>query len=66
MDKRRVVLMLDADAAAILEDNTTERTKGVFISELLRNAQTGDTGILERMDAKLGRIEKQLAAMLTS
>lgn len=60
MEKRRVVLMLDEDAATILERSTSERGKGAFISELLRTAQSGDTGILERMDARLGRIEKLL------
>lgn len=60
MEKRRVVLMLDEDAATILERSTSERGKGAYVSELLRTAQSGDTGILERMDARLGRIEKLL------
>lgn len=62
MEKRRVVLMLDADAADILDSNASERTKGAYISELLRTAQSGDTGILERMDSRLARIEKLLLA----
>lgn len=64
MDKRRVVLMLDEDAADILERNASERTKGAYISELLRTAQSGDTGILERMDNRLSRIEKQVTKLL--
>ena len=60
MEKRRVVLMLDEDAADILDRNASERTKGDYISDLLRTAQSGDTGILERMDSRLSRIEKLL------
>ena len=60
MEKRRVVLMLEEDAADILARNASERTKGAYVSELLRSAQSGDTGILERMDSRLSRIEKLL------
>lgn len=52
--------MLEEDAADILDQNASERTKGAYISELLRTAQSGDTGILERMDSRLSRIEKLL------
>lgn len=39
-DKVRIVLHIDADAAAILDDAVTPRQKGVYISQLIRDAQT--------------------------
>ena len=38
-DKVRVVLHIEADAAAILDDTVTSRQKGVYISQLIRDAQ---------------------------
>ncbi|MCL4833504.1 MAG: hypothetical protein KJZ86_13760 [Caldilineaceae bacterium] len=59
-DKVRIVLHIDADAAGILDETVTPRQKGVYISKLLRDAQRqaerGDTGILERMERKLDRL----------
>ena len=39
-DKVRIVLHIDADAAAILDGAVTPRQKGVYISQLIRDAQT--------------------------
>lgn len=59
-DKVRIVLHIDADAAGILDETVTPRQKGVYISKLLRDAQRqaerGDSGILERMERKLDRL----------
>lgn len=59
-DKVRIVLHIDPDAAAILDDTVTPRQKGVYISKLLRDAQRqterGDAGILERMERKLDKL----------
>ena len=38
-DKVRVVLHIDADAAAILDGVVTPRQKGVYISQLIRDAK---------------------------
>lgn len=38
-DKVRVVLHIEADAAAILDETVTPRQKGVYISQLIRDAQ---------------------------
>ena len=40
MAKVRVHLLLDDDAAALLPGLTTERRKGEFVSELIRQAAT--------------------------
>ena len=58
MEKKRVVLMLDADATEILEQSTTERGKGAYVSKLIRQAIEADTGILERIESRLARIEE--------
>ncbi len=64
-DKVRVVLHIDADAAAILNDTVTPRQKGVYISQLIRDAQNAtdsDLGILESIAAGVRRIEKKIDA----
>ena len=38
-DKVRIVLHIDPDAAAILDDAVTPRQKGKHISQLIRDAQ---------------------------
>ena len=38
-DKVRIVLHIDADAAKILDGAVTPRQKGVYISQLIRDAQ---------------------------
>lgn len=64
MEKQRVLLSLDADAANLLEQLTTERKKGEYVSQLIRRAtQAVDTpgdGILERLEKRLTRIEALL------
>jgi len=63
-DKRRTVLMLDEDAANILDKNASQRTKGVWLSDLIRRheelANADDGGILERIEARVIRIERRL------
>lgn len=64
-DKTRIVLHIDADAAGILDQTVTPRQKGVYISQLIRDAhQTPDNepGILESIAAGVRRIEKRLEA----
>lgn len=57
MEKRRIVVMIDGDAWEILERNTTERTKGAFLSDLLRGGQPkSEAGILERIERKLDQV----------
>ena len=59
-DKIRMVLHIDEDAAALLEKMATPRGKGEYISNLIRQAaqrqHIQDTGILERIEAKVDRI----------
>lgn len=56
-DKVRLVLHVDADAAALLDELTTPRGKGEYLSELVRREskrlQTAEAGILERIEAKI-------------
>ena len=72
---QRVALVLTDEAAAIIDDNATERKRGEFVSNLLMDYArvTGgvsplgddDDGILERIDSRLARIEKQMALLFT-
>jgi hypothetical protein len=61
MEKRRTLLSLDQDAADLLDSVTTERKKGAFVSELIRQyaqAQPNESpGILERIEQRLVRIQ---------
>jgi hypothetical protein len=38
-DKVRIVLHIEPEAAAILDDTVTSRQKGVYISQLIQDAQ---------------------------
>lgn len=76
MVREKVTLALTDEALQIINANATERKRGEFVSSILVDysrimAGTGtlgdeDKGLLERIDSRLARIEKQLAAMLTS
>ena len=62
---QRTVLALTDEAIAIIEANATERKRGEFVSSALMayvggGAASGDTGILERIENRLARIEKLL------
>jgi len=70
----RTVLALSEDALSVIEANATERKRGEFVSSILVDYArvTGgistlgddDDGILERIDSRLARIEKQMAILL--
>jgi len=50
MDTKRVVLALPEDVIAIIEANSTPRTKAAFVSECVRQTMAAKpTGILERI-----------------
>lgn len=65
-DKRRVALVLTDEALAVLDRHASQRKRGEFVSQLLvdYDAQLDgeESGILERMAARLERIEKLLLA----
>ena len=70
----RTFLALTDDALKVIEANATERKRGEFVSNILVDYGriTGgisalgddDDGILERIDSRLARIEKQMAILL--
>ena len=64
VSKQRVSLQLDADAVKRLNELTSERRKGEFVSALILQAATVPTvppgGILERIEARLTQIEATL------
>lgn len=64
--KRRTTLALTDEAAEILDANVTERKRGEAVSSALLQyfgEQPRGDGLLERIEARLERIEKQLAAL---
>jgi hypothetical protein len=71
---QRVTLVLSDEAVEAIEANATERKRGEFVSTVLVDYGriTGgistlgddDDGILERIDSRLARIEKQMAILL--
>ena len=71
---QRVTLVIEDDAVAVIEANATERKRGEFVSNVLMDYArlTGgvsalgddDDGILERIDSRLARIEKQMGLLL--
>lgn len=72
---QKVQLTLSEDALQVIETNATERKRGEFVSSVLVDYAriTGgvsslgddDDGILERIDNRLARIEKQLGLLLS-
>ena len=73
--RTKTVLSLTPQAVDILEASATERKRGEFVSGLLCDYDRlmsgvgalgeDDTGILERIDNRLARIEKQMDLMLS-
>ena len=62
---QKVQLTLSDEALQIIDANATERKRGEFVSNALvayasGGAASGDTGILERIESRLARIEKLL------
>jgi len=73
---QKVHYTLSGEALAIIDRRAPSQNKrGEWISNALADYDrilsgvdtgTGESGLLERIDNRLARIEKQLAAMLTS
>jgi hypothetical protein len=74
-DTRKVQFVLAKEALAVVDAKAEgERKKGEWISKAIIDYSrimagvgelgNGDTGLLERIDSRLGRIEKQLAVLI--
>jgi hypothetical protein len=74
-DTRKVQFVLAKEALAVVDAKAEgERKKGEWISKAIIDYSrimagvgelgNGDTGLLERIDSRLGRIEKQLAMLI--
>lgn len=71
---QRAVLALTDEALQVIEANTTERKRGESVSAVLVDCVRitsgvsdlggDDDGILERIDSRLARLEKQMAIIL--
>lgn len=76
MVREKVTLALTDEALQILDANATERKRGEFVSNVLVEysrimSETGarsnkDEGLLERMDNRLARIERQVAVIVAN
>ena len=68
MDKHRMLLAIDDDAAGLLDQLTTPRKKGEYISELIKRSVSiqvdESAGILERIEQRLIRVEAQLQRLV--
>jgi hypothetical protein len=74
MVRDKVTLALTENALSYINANATERKRGEFVSAVLEEYSRimegvgelgGDTtGILERIDMRLARMEKQIALMV--
>ena len=74
MVRDKVTLALTESALSYINANATERKRGEFVSTVLEDYArimagvgelgNGDTGLLERIDSRLGRIEKQLGLLI--
>ena len=74
MVRDKVTLALTESALSYINANATERKRGEFVSAVLEEYSRimegvgelgGDTtGILERIDMRLARMEKQIALMV--
>ena len=59
----RFNVVLTPEAAAVMAENTTARNKGQWLSDLILRCAYGDeTGILERIERRLVKVEKMVAA----
>lgn len=70
----RTFLALSDDALKVIAANATERKRGEFVSNVLVDyarltsgvsALGDDDGILERIDSRLARLEKQMAILMS-
>ena len=61
MATQRVVLALTEEAAQVIDGNATERKRGEFVSQVLvqyqEDRESAEKGLLERIEARLARIE---------
>lgn len=60
----KTVLALKPEAVAVIDANATERKRGEFVSRVLlaygQEKESAELGLLERIEARLARIEKML------
>jgi hypothetical protein len=67
MSKHRMLLTLDDEAADLLEQLTTPRKKGEYISEMIKRSVPVEVdesaGILERIEQRLQHVEALLIQM---
>lgn len=82
MDKAKIQLTISTRAAAVLNAHASERKRGDFVTELLETYEKPDVSAtdyeglrlqvlglastVKGIDARVGRIEAQLAAMIAS
>ena len=74
MVRDKITLALTESALSYINANATERKRGEFVSAVLEDYAritagvstlgSDDDGLLERIDSRLARIEKQLAAII--
>lgn len=75
MAKDKIMLALSDNALSYINTNATERKRGELVSKIIEEysrimAGVGElgsddtTGILERIDTRLARMEKQIALMV--
>lgn len=74
MVKEKVMLAFTDEALSIINANASERKRGEWVSKVITDynrimagvGQLGDedSGLLERIDNRLARIEKQLAVLM--
>lgn len=60
-------ITLSPEAAAVMLGSTSERKKGEWLSDIILRGAYGERsgeGILERIDARLTRMERQLAGLV--
>ena len=64
MDRRKIMLSLTDEALTVLSEHATERKRGELVSKAILayiSQPQQETGILERIEQRLGRIEAMLA-----
>lgn len=76
MVKEKVMLAFTDEALNIINANASERKRGEWVSKVITDynrimsgvGQIGDEdcGLLERIDNRLARIEKQLAVLIAN
>ncbi len=74
MVKEKVMLAFTDEALSIINSNASERKRGEWVSKVITDynrimsgvGELGneDSGLLERIDNRLARIEKQLAVLM--